>query len=152
MARGVHGRQGPPPDPNALRRDRDDVAWLLLPPEGRKGRAPAWPLSKASTRERAVWRQEWKRPQAIAWERNRQQLEVALYVRCLIAAEQPDASAAARGLVLRQQEALGISLPGLARNRWRIASARPAAAPTPRARTVAKARFHVVQGGNTTRR
>lgn len=149
MARGgARARSGPPPDPNALRRDRDDTEWLLLPPEGRKGRVPAWPLSKPTAREREVWRCEWKRPQAIAWERNGQQLEVALYVRCLIAAEQTDASAAARALVLRQQEALGISLPGLARNRWRIATARPAAAaPTPQARTVAKARFHVVQGG-----
>jgi len=56
------------------------------------------------------------------WEANGQSTEVALYVRSLKDAERPKASVAARTLVRQQQEALGLSLPGLARNRWIIAS------------------------------
>lgn len=61
------------------------------------------------------------------WEANGQLVEVALYVRSLKDAEKPKASVAIRTLVKQQQEALGISLPGLARNRWIIASTAEAA-------------------------
>lgn len=54
------------------------------------------------------------------WERNGQEIEVALYVRSVVDAEKADASTAARVLVRQQQEALGLSLPGLHRNRWLI--------------------------------
>lgn len=126
---GWHGRGGPQKDPNALRRDRDklhadDVR--VLPAAGRRGRAPAWPLTPPSKREREVWVRQWRRPQAVEWERNGQAEEVALYVRTFVAAEHPDATAAMRGLVLRLQEALGLSLPGMARNKWRIGEPAPA--------------------------
>jgi hypothetical protein len=58
-------------------------------------------------------------------------------------AEVPEARAATRTLVRQQMEALGISLPGLARNRWKIAEVAPersAAAPK-------RAGLKVVQGG-----
>lgn len=47
MARGgARINSGPPPDPNALRRDRadDKAGWTSLPSEGRAGVVPAWPL------------------------------------------------------------------------------------------------------------
>jgi hypothetical protein len=81
------------------------------------------------------------------WERNGQELEVALYVRSVRVAEMPSAPANARTLVKQQQEALGLSLPGLARNRWRIEdvdSAPPAPASVGRS---ARDRFRVVPGG-----
>jgi hypothetical protein len=56
------------------------------------------------------------------WERNRQHHEVALYVRTLVEAERRGSPAALRTLVRQQQEALGLSLPGMLRNRWLIAS------------------------------
>jgi hypothetical protein len=56
------------------------------------------------------------------WERNGQELEVALYVRSVVDAESPKATVAARTLVKQQMEALGLSLPGLLRLRWKIAS------------------------------
>lgn len=143
---GARARSGPAPDPEALRRDRaDDAAgWVVLPAAGRQGKTPAWPLAapmgdvtltdeegketterallvEVETRELEVWAGEWRRPQAVEWERNGQELEVALYVRSLVSAEDPAAKANARTLVKQQQEALGISLPGLHRNRWRIA-------------------------------
>lgn len=121
MKGGARARSGPPPDPNALRRDRkDDAGWTTLPAEGRKGRAPKWPLTKASARESELWRSEWKRPQAVEWKRNGQEIEVAMYIRNLVEAEVPGAAKGLRDLVRQGQEALGLSLPGLARNRWRI--------------------------------
>lgn len=43
---GARINSGPPPDPNALRRDRpsDQAGWVTLPAAGRKGRPPEWPL------------------------------------------------------------------------------------------------------------
>lgn len=148
---GARARSGPAPDPEALRRERDEGDWIDLPAEGRRGRAPAWPLTQATARERKLWTREWKRPQAVMWERNGQEVEVALYVRAVAAAELLGATAAARSLVLRYQEALGLSLPGLARNRWRIATS---SQPQPRrsngrapAPASARKRFKVVTGG-----
>ncbi len=149
MRGGARARSGPAPDPDALRRERDGDSWVTLPVEGRKGNAPAWPLSAKSKRESTLWGREWKRPQAIEWERNGQEVEVALYVRSLAAAEKLDAPTNLRTLVKQQQEALGISLPGLARNRWRIGEGTAAAAtskPTPAA-AQGRNRFKVVQGG-----
>lgn len=145
---GARARSGPAPDPDALRRERDGHEWIVLPAEGRLGQSPAWPLSKAGKREAELWRGEWKRPQAIVWERNDQQIEVALYVRSLVAAEKRDAPVVARTLVRQQQEALGISLPGLARNRWRIEEeAKPSPAAAPKRGKSARDRFKVVEGG-----
>lgn len=148
--KGGNRNSGPAPDPNALRRDRDESDWVLLPASGRVGRAPKWPLLAATAhvgalqaeagddeallevvgavaekyhaRELELWAREWKRPQAVMWERNGQEVEVALYVRALAAAEFGSAPVTLRTLVRQHQEALGISLPGLARNRWRIES------------------------------
>jgi hypothetical protein len=124
MKGGARARPGFPPDPNALRRERpsDQASWTHLPAQGRQGPAPAWPLASPTRRELQLWEREWRRPQAVMWEANGQETEVALYVRSLKDAEKSSASVAARTLVKQQQEALGISLPGLARNRWIIAS------------------------------
>ena len=118
-------RAGPPPDPHALRRERasDAATWEHLPASGRTGPVPEWPLSRASARERRLWEREWRRPQAIVWERHGQAEEVALYVRALVAAERSNASAAERSLVVRLMDSLGISANGLARNRWIIGEA-----------------------------
>jgi hypothetical protein len=74
----------------------------------------------------SIWDQLWSLPQAVMWERDQQQREVAMYVRQLVRAEAPKASAADRTLVLRMLENLGLSQPGLARNRWRIEGEQPA--------------------------
>jgi hypothetical protein len=77
------------------------------------------------------------------WERNGQAEEVALYVRALLEAAEPRASTAVRTLVKQLQESLGISLPGLLRNRWRIEEAQTET--TPRQRSGSRSRrFRVV--------
>lgn len=147
MKGGARARSGPAPDPNALRRDRDGDTWVTLPAEGREGIAPDWPLVDQTEREAELWANEWSRPQAVMWERNGQELEVALYIRTVVAAEAPDATTACRTLVRQQQEALGISLPGLARNHWRIDGSDASTAsrkPTVRA---SRAGLRIVNGG-----
>jgi hypothetical protein len=127
---GARARSGPPPDPNALRRDRpsDLAGWTTLPAEGRLGDPPEWPLSpKASAREVEVWASEWARPQAVQWERDGSTLEVALYVRRLTEAEAPGAPTNLGTLVKQLMEGLGISQDGLARRRWKIAADQVAA-------------------------
>lgn len=122
MARGGHAASGPPPDPNALRRDRpsDAATWTHLPAAGRQAETPDWPLPGSTARERSLWASEWRRPQALMWEARGQYLEVALYVRAVIVAEGRKATASDRTLVLRYMEDLGVSTGGLARNRWVI--------------------------------
>jgi hypothetical protein len=128
---GARARSGPPPERNAIRNGRAGADWIRLPAAGRKGAPPAWPLTRGVKRELAIWDAEWKRPQAIMWEANGQELEVALYVRTLREAEHPKAAASIRTLLVRMQEHLGLSQPGLARNHWIIDSgaAEPTAAP-----------------------
>lgn len=149
---GARARSGPAPDPQALRRARkDDTGWETLPGP-REGDAPDWPdeLAAPSVSELAMWSREWMRPQARKWEVNGQEFEVAMYVRTFISAAMPDASANMRALVVRQQETLGISLSGLARNRWRIASDTQSDANAAKDRAVARAQdlgLSILAGG-----
>jgi hypothetical protein len=59
------------------------------------------------------------------WEANGQELEVAMYVRTLAESELRGAKVALRTLLVRMQEHLGISQPGLARNHWIIDAGQP---------------------------
>jgi hypothetical protein len=70
-----------------------------------------------------LWVREWTRPQAVEWEADGLAEEVALYVRCLVRAERPRASAADRTLVRQLMESLGLTVTGLARNRWTVDAA-----------------------------
>lgn len=124
-----------------------------MPAAGRDGDPPEWPLSNPSSRELDLWVSEWRRPQAVMWEANGQALEVAVFIRTLVAAEAPQATAAERTLVLRQMEGLGISVPGLARNKWRIGEVAQSSATaatgteSARPRRSARDRLRVVSGG-----
>lgn len=148
---GARVRSGPPPDPNALRRDRDASEWLRLP-SARSGPPPTWPLSRPRGREKAIWDSEWVRPQAVAWAMYGREVEVAMYVRALVDAEKPGASVAARTLILRQQDSLGLTIAGLQRNRWIIAADdAPVETPTEPIRRASgdsvKKRLGVIDGG-----
>ncbi|PZF98247.1 hypothetical protein [Micromonospora deserti] len=118
---GARARSGPAPDPEALRRERgSDPGWHVLPITGRPGPAPVWPLTEASERELKLWGVLWAKPQATRWEVLGQELEVALYVRRFVEAERPGASTSATVVVRQLGEALGLTIPGLLRNRWQI--------------------------------
>ncbi|MEU1908118.1 hypothetical protein [Streptomyces hygroscopicus] len=148
---GARTVSGPPPDPNALRRNRpsDKAGWTMLPAEGRAGDPPVWPLTEATDREWDVWCDLWSRPQAVMWEQLEQGYEVALFVRALAQAEQPDAKVELQRVVRQYLDSLGLSVQGMLRNRWRIGATpieeAPAAeaAPAPRRRS-ARDRMKVV--------
>jgi hypothetical protein len=144
---GARARGGPPPDPNALRRERDNSTWTTLPIR-REGPTPLWPLTRPTKREAGIWDRMWSLPQSVKWEEMQQQDEVAIYVRQFVRCEGKDASAADRTLLLRMMEGLGLSQPGLARNHWRIESDQPSA---PRQQAAAtgpsvRDRFRVMDG------
>jgi hypothetical protein len=136
----------------ALRRDRKtDGDWTILPAEGRPGRAPAWPMVKATARERALWNGLWKLPQATEWERNHLEMTVALYVRRLAEAELPGSKVTLSTLIRQLGDGLGLTAPGMASLRWRVAPIEtPAPTPTGRGRQTtavpnpARARLQVV--------
>lgn len=114
---------GPAPDPNALRRDRkDDAGWTTLPASGREGKTPNWPLTDVEPREIELWVSFWKRPQAILWERNQQELEVALLVRRLVEAEERGSSTSLGTLVRQQMDALLLTIPSMLSARIRIST------------------------------
>ena len=127
---GARASAGPLPDPNALRRERpEDVArWRVLS-EGRKGRAPVWPLTQRSRRELTLWNRLWKLPQAVMWDESGQHTQVALYVRRFTEAEKPGSAVNLSTLIRQQEEALGLSLPGLLMRRWRIEPSSGSAGP-----------------------
>ena len=132
----------------SLRRDRDKAEWRHLPASGREGPAPDWPLTRASPRETELWTDEWRRPQAIVWEQNHQEREVALYVRALAVAERPKATTSARLLVMRQLDALGLTTAGLRSNRWIIDQAKEQVTRTDDPdHASTKARFRSIAGG-----
>lgn len=118
---GARGRSGPPPDPNALRRDRksDAAGWIELPRSCDEP-APEWPLGDSTGREAELWEQLWTAPQATMWHQLHLTYEVALYTRYAVEAERPDAKAAVRTLVRQHQDSLGLSTAGMARMRWRV--------------------------------
>src|SRR5690606_942580 len=153
---GARPVSGPPPDPNALRRDRpsDQATWTTLPAEGRTGEPPEWPLLDVQPREWDLWRAMWAKPQAGRWERLGQQIEVAMFVRTLAEAEQPRASVELQKVVRQYLDSLGLSVQGMLRNRWRIApgesaeqTAGTSAAPA-RRRPSARSRLKVVADGD----
>lgn len=156
---GARTRSGPPPDPNALRRDRkSDGEWTVLPAEGRAGDPPDWPLTEHDValrgdRELEMWRRLWSLPQAVQWDRMGQQLEVALYVRRLVEAESPESPTNLGTLVRQMADALGLTIPGLRANRWTIAGDQVAAKREEKkaapARRSARDRFKVVRGTAT---
>jgi hypothetical protein len=147
---GARVRSGPPPDPNALRRERDADQWDHLPEGGRQSDPPPWPLAKPTVREKTLWAREWQRPQAVMWEREHLEEEVAVYVRAMYRFEGPKHQAADGTLMRMLADDLGISMSGLAKHRWIIGGAgasAPAAAPRKMAAGSARERFGVIDGG-----
>lgn len=126
---GARRRSGPAPDPGSLRQLARTDEWIKLPASGRPGDPPAWPLPRPTLREKALWAKLWSSPQAVEWEQQQIDFEVALYVRRLSEAEVRRSPATLSTLVLRMATSLGLTGDGLRANRWLIVDDQPDAEP-----------------------
>ena len=153
---GARVRSGPAPDPGSLRSASAD-GWVALPPGGRVGDVPEWPLpdpmakgellDEVRARELELWAGLWSMPQAVEWERLGQQHLVGLYVRRLAEAEQALSPVVLSTLVRQLADELGLTSSGMLRNRWMVAEVEPAeAAEVPVGRSV-RDRLMMVPGG-----
>ncbi|MDQ1217990.1 hypothetical protein [Microbacterium arborescens] len=115
---------GPAPDTSSLREvARQEAGLLRTLPQQRAGRAPAWPFGKKATAaERALWLKLWKLPQAILWEEQHVERDVALYVRMSILVESGTETAAKVKSVRDQARTLLIELDSLTKAGYRISS------------------------------
>lgn len=156
MARGgARARSGPAPTSTerSHKAKEDAQGWVTLPEDGRDGPMPPFPLSSPTDREMDLWERLWETPQAVMWEQLSQDFEVASYVRLLVRAEKPGSSAIIWGQVKQFAESLGLSVSGMARNRWTIATVndqgedQPANGPAVSPVVDLKERLKAVQGG-----
>lgn len=140
---GARTRSGPAADPASLRQTGKADDWTKLPGSGRLTPPPDWPLTEASGRESAMWERLWALPQAVEWDRRRQDLEVALYVRRLVEVESPGSSVNLGTLVRQMSDSLGLTTPGMRANRWLIVDDAPAET-APARRSSSRARLRAV--------
>lgn len=89
-----------------------------------------------------------RRPQAVAWASLGLARQVGLYVRALCAAERSSASVAARELVVRLQDSLGLTVTGLRSARWVMVGDASALKATGTEAPTAKSHFKLLDGGN----
>jgi hypothetical protein len=90
-----------------------------LPPEGRAGEAPEWPLPGEAP---DTWGELWSTPQAAAWERMGWTRVVARYVHILSLCEDPESmTAALLGEARQMEDRLGLTPMSMLRLRWEIA-------------------------------
>lgn len=139
---------GPAPKPadERARRNKPQVA-MRLPAAGRSGPAPKFPLAGPfgddlevrAIREREVWAELWRTPQAVAWERLAWTHNVALYCRLLVAAEMGDAKAMPE--VRQWADRLGLSPLALLRLQWVIDADEVGERREEKAAPVARARY-----------
>lgn len=117
---GARSRSGPAPTSTdrSHKAKQDQQGWTTLPAEGRDGPMPAFPLVSPTTREMDLWERLWETPQAVMWEDQCQEFEVAAYVRLLARAELPKSSSMIWAQVKQVGESLGLSVSGMQRNRW----------------------------------
>lgn len=119
---GARSYSGPPPDPNALKRQRDGKEWTKLPSAGRLEPAPEWPaaIDPPNEDEHLKWRELWMLPQALIWEMDRAHDLVAFYVRTYLEAMKPKAGAQARMFVRQLSNDLFLAPMALAAGRYVI--------------------------------
>lgn len=113
---------GPPPSPNARRRNARP-AFRRLHATGRPGVPPVWPLGgRATKQELALWEQLWASPQATAWEEMGWVRTVARYARITVAAERPKAIAAVMSEARQLEDRLGLNPKAMRSLGWEIAT------------------------------
>ena len=127
---GARVRSGPAPDPSSGRSEKRKYLLTALPVDGYSGPVPKFPLPadgdvKRAAREKALWRDAWRSPQACAWSMEAWRTRiVAQYCREAAVVElDPSASAALVAQLHRFRDQLGLTPAGLRDNGWRIADA-----------------------------
>ena len=132
---GARARSGPAPDPNSYRSmDKD---WVELPAGGFSGDVPEFPLTDALSLEVDLWNELWAKPQAAAWSSLGLKFQVAAYVRTYLKATAPDAVNGWSTVMLRMEAELGLNVPGMRSNGWRISDG-PTTAPASTAKAARK--------------
>lgn len=116
---------GPPPNPNARRRNKRPE-WRSLPAAGRTGDPPKYPLQRPSVAVLALWLDLWRTPQSVAWEALGWTRLVARYAKLLVVAERSNATAAILGEVRQLEDRLGLSPMAMKRLQWEIEEVAPA--------------------------
>lgn len=110
-----------PPNPNSVRGMRGRVGPMQLPKGGRKGAAPKWPLGEPpNEEERKAWRELWKTPQAVVWERQEWTRFVARYCRIMVEAEQRGAKAQVRAEARQMEDKLGLTPKSMKLLMWEV--------------------------------
>jgi hypothetical protein len=109
-----------PPNPNAARRNAR-VGPVQLPKGGRKGAVPKWPLYDPPTEEeRKAWRDLWRTPQAVVWERQEWTRFVARYCRVMIEAEKRGAKTQVRAEARQMEDKLGLTPKAMKLMMWEV--------------------------------
>lgn len=111
---------GPPPKSVDTRRRRNVplANTVRLPPEGRQGPPPGWPLAGEVP---TVWAELWATPQAAAWERLGWVRVVARYAKVLLDCES-SLSVGLLGEVRQLEDRLGLTPMAMLRLRWEVAA------------------------------
>lgn len=112
---------GPPPNPNARRRNKRPE-WKKLPAAGRQGDPPPFPLPGRSKTLASLWESLWSSPQAVMWEQLGWTRVVARYAKLLLAAEKRDAPVALLAEVRQIEDRLGLTPMSMRRLQWEIES------------------------------
>lgn len=119
---------GPPPNPNAQRRNAR-VGPQKLPKGGRKGAIPKWPLAiEPSEEEYKAWRELWRTPQAVIWQQQEWTRFVARYCRVMVEAEQPKAKFQVRAEARQMEDKLGLTPKAMKMLMWEVVEDEVAAA------------------------
>lgn len=141
---GARVRSGPPANENSGRSARRGFSLKALPPTGRRGRPPKFPLPEMSEREEEVWKSLWKSPQAVAWsmpENKWMHHLVGLYTRVLVKCESPSTQPSLLAQLHRIGDQIGMTPAGLSFLGWKIAEeSESKSAPKPKRNASAGAR------------
>lgn len=113
---------GPPPSPNARRRNARPE-WRRLPAAGRRGDPPTFELGRPSKAEAALWVSLWATPQAVAWEELGWARTVARYCRLVVQAERRGSSTRLLAEVRQLEDRLGLNPLAIRRLAWEIVDA-----------------------------
>lgn len=111
-----------------------DKDWVELPADGFAGQIPDFPLPDALALEVDLWTELWQKPQAAAWSALGLKFQVAAYVRTYLKATALDAVNGWSTVMLRMEAELGLNVPGMRANGWRISDGPTEAKATPAAR------------------